>query len=88
MRLPASPSRQIEHEADTIQAGEIKHLLLSTSYLVCWKRGTYAHTYEHTYAHTYTPAVSYFRSGRSGLALGVFIRPPTSSFIKYALPTR
>ncbi len=28
-----------------------------------------------------TPAVSYFRSGRSGLALGVFIRPPTSSFI-------
>jgi hypothetical protein len=26
----ASPSRQIEHEADTIQAGEIKHLSLSS----------------------------------------------------------
>jgi len=26
--------------------------------------------------------VSYFRSGRSGLALGVFILPPTSSFLR------
>ncbi len=33
--------------------------------------------------YVYTPAVRYFRSGRSGLALGVFILPPTSSFIRY-----
>ncbi len=29
-----------------------------------------------------TPVVSYFRSGRSGLALGVFILPPISSFLR------
>ncbi len=44
---------------------------------ICWKRGTYAHTYEHTY----TSTVSYFRFGRSGLTLEIFIRSLTSSFI-------
>jgi len=36
------------------------------SNLLCWKRGSYAHMH--------TPVVSYFRSGRSGLALGVSIK--------------
>jgi len=54
---------------------------LTKKTVACWKRGTYAHTYEHTYAHTYTSTISYFRSGRSGLTLGVFIRPSTSFFI-------
>ncbi len=36
-----------------------------------------------TYVRTYvTPVVRYFRFGRSGLALGVFILPPISSFIR------
>jgi len=52
----------------------LQHLAQMRYRNMCWKRGMYAHTY--------TPVVIYFRSGRSGLALGVFILPPTSSFLR------
>jgi len=59
----------------TIYAKLIEYIRIRQAYLASsgWKRGTYTHTY--------ISAVSYFRSGRSGLTLEVFIRPLTSFFI-------